>query len=126
MAVETVTFSEELKRIEAARVAFVDALEVLTAFILTDEFLIDYRKFLKLLTSIENKIITLVVEVENPVPELGLPPFEAVKQPEQPPPQSAEKWNWWRFAAVAFIAVISYVAVTERVISIPSSSLFWS
>ena len=118
MAVETVSFSGELKRIEAARLDFILALGALRKFILSDDFLIKFREFERLLGDFEEKIITLVVEVENPVPELGIPPFEAVKQLEQPP-QSEMKWNWWRFAAVAFINVISYVAVTERILSIP-------
>ncbi len=120
MAVETVTFSGELKRIEAARLDFILALQKLRKFILSDDFLVKFRDFEDILGDFEDKIITLVVEVENPVPELGLPPFEAVKQPpEGQPPQSEMKWNWWRFAAVAFINVISYVAVTERILSIP-------
>jgi len=121
MAIETMTFKGELERIEKARQDFLTALLALRKFILSAAFLVDFIQFETLLGDFEDKIVTLVVEVENPVEQLGLPPYEAVKpaSPEQliAAPSQPGKWDWWRFAALIFVVVASYVAADNRVIS---------
>lgn len=79
MAYETLTFKNELDRLEASRDVFIKALLALRTFIISLEFLINFTKFEELMGTFQDSVITLVESINMPGSP-GLPPFEAAKQ----------------------------------------------
>lgn len=87
-------------------------MKALRAFILSPTLLVEYTKFEDLLGDFQDKIVTLVEAVETPIP--GMPPYEAVKEPEGEAEMAVEgKFSWWRAVAIVFAIVACYVAVEK-------------
>jgi len=68
---ETLTFQDELTKLDNARGNLEENKKKLCSFILSEEFLVDMNSFLNLLSLFSGSIITLVENVQNPI--VGIP-----------------------------------------------------
>jgi hypothetical protein len=111
VSLETLTFTEELRKLDAIHVELKQSEKQLRNFILSDGFLIDYIKFEQLLGDFQDKVVTLVELAHEPQP---LTPqmqqaLEKAEQGQQPIIQlpAGEKTFTMEKALVIVAAVVS-------------------
>jgi len=76
LSIETLTFSQELEKLDTHQAKTKEDIKKLRKFILSDDFLVDRVKFEELLGEFQDNLVTLIEITQTPLPTiplLGLP-----------------------------------------------------
>jgi hypothetical protein len=109
MSLETLTFTEELKKLDESHSKVKENTKKLRDFILSTAFLTDYIMFETVLGEFQDNLITFVEVIQTPMP--SLPPFEAEAPTQETlPPQ--EKKEGSSFGVAKALVVVAAIAAS--------------
>jgi len=114
MSLETLTFTEELRKLDDCHQRLRESNSAMRLFILSDRFLADFIEFETLLGDLQDKVVTLVEIVQTPVP--GLPPAEAEAPKEAEEEKEEGEFTLPRAAVVSAAILASTVAVYQDLV----------
>jgi hypothetical protein len=114
VSLETLTFTEELRKLDDCHQRLRESNSAMRLFILSDRFLADFIEFEKLLGDLQDKVVTLVEIVQTPVP--GLPPAETEAPEEAEEEKEEGEFTLPRAAVVSAAILASIVGVYQNLI----------
>ena len=122
MSFETVTFRDELKKLDKREEEFKTSYEKLIAFILSIVFLKETKEFKKLLSELEGKLVTLAEAIEKPFAGLPQTPlqFPGAEEPMEAEenPLEDKSFSWPKALVMIFIVISSAVIVQQHLLPI--------
>lgn len=119
MSLETLTFTEELRKLDDCHQRLRESNSAMRTFILSDRFLVDFIEFEKLLGDFQDKVVTLVEVIQMPMPDLppsGLPLAEAKTPEEVEEEKEGVGFTMPRAAVVATAILASTVAAYHNLV----------
>jgi len=126
VSLETVTFHEELEKLDTCKKELSESNQSLRKFILSTAFLTDKNQFHGLLSDLQDKLVTLAEAVEKPM--AGLPqqlplPFSTAdgenNQEEDNPFEEKDKsFSWPKASVIIFVLVASAVTVQQHLLPV--------
>lgn len=111
MSLETLTFTDELRKLDAAHESLKESEGKLRNFILSSNFLADYITFEQLLGDFQNRLVTIVEITQSPLAGLPQQPLEQAETPKLS--EAGEKAFTLEKALVA-VAAIAACAITVQ------------
>jgi hypothetical protein len=106
---ETLTFQDELTKLDGARTSLEEKKNTLCTFILSEEFLVEMNSFLNLLSVFSGSLITLVEDVQNPV--VGIPTPKEEEAAHEETVETQTEFNRSKALAVAIVNIACALVV---------------